>query len=404
MSAFETDHSQHNTTESSPLSAAGGLSFSDAARTRAALIAINRLPRVGAAKVRSLERAFGSLLALPEHTAAEIATRCKDLSEPMAMEVLQALSSNWAAEEEARAKATNVRILTWLDEAYPDSLRALPSAPLCLYCVGDVALLRQAQVAIIGTRAASLYGKEQAHRFAVRLASAGIHVTSGLAEGIDATAHEGALAAGAGAPGKTIAVLGAALDCVYPASQKPLAVRIVRSGGLVMSEYPFGRHADAKTFPQRNRIVAAMSKGTLVIETATKGGTLITANYALEFGRTLYALPGRVDAHSFAGNLRLIRNGDARLVTCPEDILDEFGALDLREGRPAATPAEPEIPAGLSPDEERLYRALSSDELTADELAAKTGLSSVAVMVALVGLRFKRRVQDRPGGRVRRAR
>ena len=147
-----------------------------------------------------------------------------------------------------------------------------------------------------------------------------------------------------------------------------------------------------------------MSKGTLVIETATKGGTLITANYALEFGRTLYALPGRVDAHSFAGNLRLIRNGDARLVTCPEDILDEFGALDLREGRPAATPAEPEIPAGLSPDEERLYRALSSDELTADELAAKTGLTSVAVMVALVGLRFKRRVQDRPGGRVRRAR
>lgn len=404
MSAFETDHSEHNSNESSPLTTAGGLSFSDVARSRAALIALNRLPRVGAAKVRSLERAFGSLLAVQEHSAAEIASRCKELSEPMAMEILQALASHWAAEEEARAKATNVRILTWLDDAYPESLRALSAAPLCLYCVGDIALLRQAQVAIIGTRAASLYGKEQAQRFAVRLASAGVHVTSGLAEGIDAAAHEGALAAGAGAPGKTIAVLGAALDCVYPASQKPLAVRIVRAGGLVISEYPFGRHADAKTFPQRNRIVAAMTKGTLVIETATKGGTLITANYAMEFGRTLYALPGRVDAHSFAGNLRLIRNGDARLVTCPEDILDEFGTLDLREGRPDVLPAEPQIPPGLSPEEEQLYKALGSDELTADELAAKTGLSSVAVMVALVGLRFKRRINDRPGGRVRRAR
>ncbi|MBQ9693193.1 MAG: DNA-processing protein DprA [Kiritimatiellae bacterium] len=390
--------------ESSP--STGGLSISDATRLRAALIAINRLPRVGAAKVRSLERAFGSLLALPEYTPAEIAQQCKDLSLQMVIDVLQALSSGWAAEEEARAKATNVQILTWLDDLYPETLRALPSAPLCLYCVGNPQLLRQPQIAIIGTRAASLYGKEQAQRFAMRFAAAGMHVTSGLAEGIDSAAHEGALLAGEAAPGKTIAVLGAALDCVYPQSRKPLAIQIARSGGLVVSEYPFGRHADAKTFPQRNRIVAALTKGTLVIETATKGGTLITANYAQEFGRTLYALPGRVDVHSFSGNLRLIRNGDARLVTSPEEILDEFSSLDLQEGQPlpASKPDTDILPPGLSPEEEQLYKALGNDELTVDDLIGRTGLTSVAVSVALVGLRFKRRIQDRPGGRVRRTR
>lgn len=398
------EHSSFRTEESSPLNrSAGELSASfEAKEVRAALIAINRLPRVGAAKVRSLERAYGSLLELPKHSPAEIAKRCKDLSEPMVVEILQAMASRWAEQEEARAKAKNVRILTWLDEAYPEDLRKLSSAPLCLYCVGDVSLLRQPQIAIIGTRAASLYGKEQAQRFAMRLASAGIHVTSGLAEGIDAAAHEGALLAGTSAPGKTIAVLGAALDEVYPASQKPLAIRIVRSGGLVISEYPFGRHADQKTFPQRNRIVAAMTKGTLVVETPTRGGTLITANYALEFQKSLYALPGRVDAHSFSGNLRLIRSGEARLVASPEHILDEFSALDLKEGRPEPIVVQPEIPLGLSPEETQIYKALGTDELSVDELTLRTGLSSVAVTVALVGLRFKRRVSDRPGGRVRR--
>ena len=380
----------------------GGLSALEVAQLRAALIAINRVPDVGAAKVRSLERAFGSLLNLKDHKPECIALRCKDLSERQVLAVLQAMESDWAAREEARAAAKNVQILTWLDEAYPESLRQLSTAPLCLYCAGDVSLLKQAQIALIGTRAASSYGKDQAQRFALKLAAAGLHITSGLAHGIDAAAHEGAILAGKEAPGKTIAVLGAALDCIYPADQKPLAIKIVRSGGLVISEYPFGRHADAKTFPQRNRIVAALSKATLVIETASRGGTLITANYAITFNRTLYALPGRVDAHSFAGNLNLLRSGEARLVRCPEDILEDFSELDLREGRPKEESTTPEIPLGLTPDEEKIYVALGSDELTPDEITDRTGLTSAAICVALVGLRFKRRVADRPGGRVRR--
>lgn len=380
-----------------------GLSISSAATQRAALIAVNRLPGVGAAKVRSLERVYGSLPALKDYKAEEIARKCKDLSARQILEIQTAIASSTAAHEEARAKASNVTILTWLDDAYPESLRALPTAPLCLYCAGDVRLLKQTQVAMIGTREASIYGKEQAQRFGLALATAGIHVTSGLAHGIDTASHEGALLAGATAPGKTIAVLGAALDCIYPSDQKPLAVRIVRSGGLVISEYPFGRHADAKTFPQRNRIVAALSKGTFVVETAVRGGTLITVNYAQQFGRVVYALPGRVDAHSFAGNLKLIRNGEARLVRCPEDILDDFGELDLREGRPSiGTPSQQSLPLGLSADEETLYKALGSEELSVDELVQKTGLNTAAIGVAIVGLQFKRRVVSRPGGRIRR--
>lgn len=385
-----------------PSNATGGLSPLETAQLRAALIAINRIPEIGAAKVRSLERAFGSLLHLRDHEVEVIAKRCKDLSPQQILSILQAMESDWAKHEEARANAKNVRILTWLDPEYPDSLRALSTAPLCLYCAGDVTLLRQAQIAIIGTRAASSYGKDQAQRFGLKLATAGLHITSGLAHGIDSAAHEGALLAGKDAPGKTIAVLGAALDCVYPADQKPLAVKIVRSGGLVISEYPFGRHADAKTFPQRNRIVAALSKATFVVETATRGGTLITANYAINFARTLYALPGRVDMHSFAGNLKLLRNGEARLVRCPEDILEDFSELELREGRPEPEVATPAIPLGLTPDEEKIYIALGDEECSPDDLVSRTGLTSAAVCVGLVGLRFKRRVADRPGGRIRR--
>lgn len=341
---------------------------------------------------------------LPEHRPADIHQHCKDLSERQIAEVLQVLCSDKAEREEAQAKACNVRILTWLDDDYPDSLRQIPSAPLCLYCAGDTALLKQAQIAIVGTRAASLYGREQAQRFGQRLAEAGMHVTSGLAHGIDTAAHEGALLAGDTAPGKTIAVLGAALDTIYPADQKPLAVRIVRAGGLVVSEYAFGRNADRKTFPQRNRIIAALAKGTLVVETAAEsGGTLITANYAQTFGRALYAIPGRVDVHSFSGNLKLLRDGDARLVRCPEDLLDEFGAFDFGEGRPAPASAEEVMPPGLTEEEQTLYQALGHDDCSVDELVERTGLSGAAVSVALVGLRLKRRVKDRHGGRICRA-
>ena len=373
----------------------------DATLERRALIALNRVPRVGAAKARALQRAFGTLAEAAKAPPGRVAELCQELGPTLAEEVAQALRSDFAAREEARAEAANVRILTWLDDLYPDSLRALAAAPLCLYCAGDPRLLAQTQVALVGTRAASVYGAEQARRFARRLAEAGLHVTSGLAEGVDSAAHEGALLAGG--PGRTLAVVGTALDCLYPAGRKPLARDIARQGGLVVSEYPFGRHGDAKTFPQRNRLIAALSKAILVVETGARGGTLITVSFAQTFGRALYALPGRADWPGFAGNHRLIRDGDARLVTSPEHILEDFGELDLRPGRAGEEPAGDAAPPGLADDERRIWEALGPDELTLEELAARTGLPLPAVSANVIALQMHRRVRPLPGGLVRRA-
>ena len=368
---------------------------------RAALIALNRVPRVGAAKVRSLERAFGALEAAAEASPEQIAELCKDIGPHLAEEIAAALRSDFAAREEERADRANVRLLTWLDAAYPDTLRDLASAPLCLYCAGDPGLLRRTQVAIVGTRAASVYGTEQAKRFAHRLAQAGIHVTSGLAEGIDTAAHEGALLAASEGSGRTLAAVGTALDCLYPAGRKPLARDIARSGGLVLSEYPFGRHGDAKTFPQRNRLIAALSRATLVVETAARGGTLITADFAQDFGRALYALPGRADWPNFAGNHRLIREGAARLVTSPEHILADFGELDLRD--PLALGEAPAAPLGLSDDERRVWEAVGTDDCTLDQLADRTGLPLPALTATVIALQMHRKLRPLPGGLLRRA-
>ncbi len=360
------------------------------------------MPRVGAAKVRSLIRAFGSLGEAARAAPGLVAERCKDIGPALAEEAVSALRSDFAAREEARAQDAGVRILTWEDALYPESLRAIPSPPLCLYCVGEPRLLAQTQVAIVGTRRPTVYAAEQARRFALALAEAGIHVTSGLAEGVDAAAHRGALDAGPDAPGRTLAIVGTALDRIYPEGNKPLAREIARAGGLVVSEYPFGRHGDAKTFPQRNRLVAGLSKATLVVEAGARSGTLITAGFARDFGRALYALPGRVDTPAFVGNHALIRNGEARLVARPADILEDFGELDLREGRDA--PEAPAEPIGLTDDERRLWQALPpGEDASLEALAERAGLPLPAVSALAIGLQMRRLIRPLPGGLVRRA-
>ncbi len=313
------------------------------------------------------------------------------------------MHSDFAQEEEARASKCHVTLVTWVDEAYPERLRDLDSPPLCLYCTGNLALLRQAQVAMIGTRRASIYGSEQAQRFALQFAQAGIHVLSGLAEGIDSASHEGALLAGKAAPGKTIAVIGAALDCVYPATRKPLAREIVRSGGLVISEYPFGRHADRKTFPQRNRIVAALAKAVLVVESPQRSGTLITVDFARTLKRPVYAIPGRCDWANFAGNHDLLRAGEAQLVTSPTHLLDTFDTFALGETSVDAEAPQEDLPMGLSADEQTLYRAVPPEGASLDELCERTGLLMATVMSLSIALQMRRKLRSLPGGRVTRA-
>lgn len=363
------------------------------------LIALNRLPNFGIAKVRSLRRAFGMLSEALAQPAETIAALCKDIGPVLAAEAIACAHSDFSREERARAEAWKVRILTAADPEWPAALEELPSPPLCLYCLGNLKRLSQPQVAMIGTRRATCYGRDQATRFALRLASAGLVVTSGLAEGIDSASHEGALQAAAlEKPGHTIAVLGAALDCIYPDSRRPLARRIIHEGGLVISEYPFGRHADKNTFPQRNRLVAALARALLVIETGARGGTLITVSQAAKLGRAIYAIPGSLNEPTFVGNHTLIAEGTAKLALSPETLIEQtFATL------PLTTPTADNPPLDdLSPDERRLYEVTTTEGLSTDQLAQRSGLPLPTVMALLIALQMRRKLRPLPGGLVAR--
>lgn len=372
---------------------------------RHARIALNTLPGVGAIKVKTLLEAFGSLGEVANVSAYDICTCCAGISESTAEAILQTLHSSRAQEEEAKAERCSVTILTALDEAWPPALNELDSPPLCLYCAGDTRLLSATQIAIVGTRRASLYGKDQATRYARYLSTIGIHITSGLAEGIDTAAHEGALQGESG-QGKTIAVIGAALDCLYPQNNRPLARKIVQQGGLVVSEYPFGRHADAKTFPQRNRITVALSRAVLIVETPFRGGTMNTVTHAVKLNRPCFALPGRLEWPSFYGNHKLIHEGTARLIYSPEHILD--GLQDfLASGHPAAgqqpfTLQEPAVadntPIGLNENELALWQAIGVDGCDIDTLATRVQIPLPSLLATLSMLQVRQKVKALPGG------
>jgi DNA processing protein len=251
-------------------------------------------------------------------------------------------------------------------------------------------------VAVVGTRRPSLYGREAAGRLSHGAAAAGLVIVSGLAAGIDTAAHVGALKAG----GRTLAVLGSALDCIYPAANAGLARDIVQHGA-VLSELPLGRQPDKTTFPMRNRIVSGLSMGVLVVEAGMKSGAMITANQALEQGRAVFAVPGRIDSSRSAGCHELIKSG-ARLVTGVDDVLAEFEFL-----LPRATRARTAAAAGayhISAEEERLLGVLEDGGKDVDSLIRLTGLRASSVSAMLIGLEMKKMVRMLPGRMVERVR
>ena len=235
-----------------------------------------------------------------------------------------------------KARSLGVSIVTPADESYPETLRSVRGHPLALYVRGSTAVLSRPSVAIVGTRRATAYGLDMAEGMARDLAQAGWCIVSGLALGIDAAAHRGALSAGGG----TVGVLGSALDRFYPEENLGLAREMAERGGAVVSEFPFGREADTQTFPQRNHVVAALASGVVAVEAPTKSGTLITTSIAADIGRTVMAVPGRVDAPRSAGCLRLIRDG-AVLVRGATDVAEALSELFPREAKGA--PARPSV-------------------------------------------------------------
>lgn len=297
-------------------------------------------------------------------------------------------------------QANDVALVTRADDRYPPLLQSVPGAPLLLFVRGDLDALWLPQMAVVGSRQGTAGGLATARDFAATFASRGFAVTSGLAAGIDAAAHQGALDAG----GKTIAVLGTGLDRIYPARHIALARRIVEHGALV-SEFPPRTPAKRENFPRRNRIISGLSLGTLVVEASLGSGSLITARLASEQGREVFAIPGSIHNPLAKGCHQLIRDG-AKLVETAQEVVDELAPMlgQLRASLPESTGAMP-APAGahvgaMSPDAEyrRLHAALGYDPVGIDALAERTGLTVPALSSMLLRMELEGEVVANPGG------
>jgi DNA processing protein len=297
------------------------------------------------------------------------------------------------AEKELRwCEKNNCRLMTFIDPHYPPLLCEIPSAPLLLYVRGELSLLSQPQIAIVGTRHPTASGCELANHFAYALAKAGLHITSGLALGIDAASHRGALRA----DGKTFAVFGTGLNCIYPASHRELAEEILAKGGALISEFSPSEPPKAAHFPQRNRIISGLSLGVLVVEAAIRSGSLITARYANEQGREVFAVPGSIHNLFARGCHHLIRQG-AKLVETAEDILEELGALQAITA-PIKTITQAKKHVTLPPSLRALLAHIGYEVTALDTIILRSGLTASEVSSMLLSLELEGFIKTIHGG------
>lgn len=355
---------------------------------REAYIALNMMEEVGPVGVRSLCNILGSPQAI--FTAErEKLSAAQGIGPTVVEKIIEQRSAIRPDEELKRAAGLKAEIITPVDENYPKILAKIHDPPLALYVRGKLLPGDQHAIAVVGSRHTTIYGRETAESLAYQLAHAGFTVVSGLARGIDTFAHRGALKA----KGRTLAVLGGGMDSIYPPENITLAEEIAESGAVI-SEFPIGKKPDKTTFPIRNRIVSGLSMGVVVVEAGLTSGALITANQALEQGRCVFAVPGRIDSPASKGTHMLIKNG-ARLVESVDDILQEFEFLI-----PRPKPGESRN-AGLFPpldeNEKKIVQNLEEGELNVDEIIRKTGIGANHIGAILLGLEMKRMIKLQPG-------
>jgi DNA processing protein len=352
-------------------------------------LTLSLLPGLGCTLINRLVRWFGSPAAVLRNPPG---LRARPGIGPHLTDVLGdsrqiAAARRRAHDELARLDRLNITLLTPDCSAFPSALRDIPDSPVLLYCRGHLDWLERPAVAIVGSRAASDYGRRVAAALAADLAAAGIAIVSGAAYGIDAAAHRGALTDGGG----TIAVLGCGVDVIYPRTHAELIASIA-ANGLVLSEYPLGTRPDAFRFPARNRIISGLVKAVVVVEATEKSGSLITARLALDQGREVFAVPGRVDSPKSAGTHRLIQQG-ACLILNAADILE---ALSWSGNHVAAGTSAGPMPA-LTEPEQRLLATLDVYPLDIDALAQTTGLAVAEVHGVLLQLELKGLIRQIPG-------
>lgn len=357
---------------------------------RRSWLALHRAPGIGGSTSRRLVDRFGGAQAVLHASAA--ALRAAGIDE---VGVAYLKSPEWAAVDADLEwlRAPDHHLLVMTDPDYPEPLREIPDPPPLLFVHGDPATLNRPQLAIVGSRNPSPAGGQLAFEFASALAEWGLTITSGLARGIDAAAHTGALAV----KGTTIAVAGTGADRVYPASQRELALRIAETGAIV-SELPLNTPAIAQNFPRRNRIITGLCVGTLVVEAGTRSGSLISARHAMDQGREVFAIPGSIHNPMARGCHALIRQG-AKLVETLQDIVEELGpALARAPNRLTGGPDRTADGEPLDDDYQRLLDCLGFDPTSVDTLVARSGLTANAVSSMLLILELQGYVGSQAGG------
>ena len=357
---------------------------------------------IGPILARRLIDQFGSIDAVLNASPGELAG-VEGIGHRRGRALADARNDRAADRELELAARLGLRIVCLDDAEYPHPLRHINDPPLCLYVRGRLDPQDAVGLAVVGSRKCTRYGAGQAERFGAALASAGFCVISGLARGVDGAALQAAVAAG----GRSIAVLGNGLSTVYPPEHGELAMKIAARGAVV-SEVPLESPPEATNFPHRNRIIAGLGLGVLVIEAAHRSGASITARLASEYNREVFAVPGRVDTPTAHGVNALIRDGQAKLVTCLQDILDDLGDVG-RLMAPAAADAEPDVAVdeakramvvgGLTHQEQAVWRVLSADAIHLDGIAGAADLPIESVTAVLTRLQLRGLAEALPGDR-----
>ncbi|MGO9203938.1 MAG: DNA-processing protein DprA [Limisphaerales bacterium] len=358
---------------------------------REALVALNLIEGIGPVRVRALLEHFGeasAVLGASRQQLLQVRGIGQEIAETMA---------NWEKTINLDAELKRIadfgcRVVAQQDEEYPALLRQIYDPPPVLYVKGRMLPKDKNAVALVGSRMTTHYGIETARKLGYQLAYLGVTVVSGGARGIDSAAHQGALAA----KGRTIVVLGTGINLVTPPENARLFEEIAANGAVV-TQFPFNRPGDKQSFHIRNRLVAGMTLGTVVVEANLTSGALITANFANEYGRQVFAVPGRIDSPRSKGCHDLIKKG-AKLCEGAEDILSEFEYLFPASNKPPSAAETGVLPAlELGENEQKVYDTLSNEEINIDDAIRKSGLPSSAVSVALLGLEMKRLIRQLPG-------
>lgn len=361
------------------------------------LIALNMVEGLGPITIKRLVEFFGSAERALGAGAGELC-RIEGIGRERAARVSRAMREVDVSAELAAIEKGRFSVVTLDDPAYPAPLKQIYDPPPVLYVKGALKAEDRHAIAVVGARRCSHYGAMTAERLAAQIAGVGLTVVSGMARGIDTAAHRGALKGG----GRTIAVLGSGLARIYPAENARLAGEIAASGAVI-SEFPLRMGPQKTNFPLRNRVISGLSLGVVVVEAARKSGSLITAAQALDQGRAVFAVPGRIDSFASRGTHHLIRDG-ARLVESVEDICEEFpylfpAATARREGGEREELPRPRLTAA----EETVFGRVSTQERSIDEIIAACGLPASTVSAALLSLELKHLVKPLPGNLFRRA-